>query len=499
MNSKLSFRKITQWFLFAIGVGFIIAVVLRNVEPFGLFVSYVSGHSSHISSLNPGNRIEKLNIAGEEVQKITDGLVYFLTDMKNNYDTAKVKITFLNDSNIQDLYLGFQDQDIWHYETKLIDAPIINDLFWKGVDIYPTLYQKENKYQSFVEFLENPPLDGRIGTYNIDLNLFSQSIIKGYKPSNTETVIDIPIRERFVMYVYLKDEPFRMKFSKQDLNWYEDADTVTIKIYKGKDIVMTGTIGDDGIEDNSQKTVAPQEIELRNPGSENPEPGVYKIVIDGTADTVIKRISTNLHKIVFENSIFLAGNKEVYPKVIENTKPTTLYTESPEIRATTFHSPALQNIKVGDQILKLDKVNVEATVSATVSAVLAEGVDATGSATSFGVFVTVPKNDVILKALLGYFSFSKDQYFEPSPYKHMPITSKEDVEKVDYIVANYTPSRKEGDWQVAEAEFDLRTAVTKKGKLSWLIKAPKLKERGGSILIKKIEVTLTKKPLIKLP
>jgi hypothetical protein len=380
--------------------------------------------------------------------------------------------------------MGFQDQVGWHYETQMVDASLMNNLFWNSVDQYPTLYEKNAVYKSFVEFLENPPTNGRIGTYNVDPNMFSQTIINSYKPSNKETVIDSPIRGRIIMYVYLKNEPFKLKITKQDLNWYEDADPVTIKIYKGKDNVLTGTISDDGIDDNSQKILPPQELELKNPGPDNPEAGVYKIVIDASADVIIKKISTNLHKIVFENSVFLAGNREVYPKVIDKTKATNLYTESKEVRAVTAHEGGFQEITIGDQKIKLDELNVEATASA--------------EATSSGTIITVPKNDVILKTLLGFFSFSKDQYFEPSPYKHLPINSKEDIEKVDYIVANYTPSRQEGEWQVAEAEFDLSTAVTKNGKLSWIIKAPKLKERGGSILIKKIEVHLTKKPLIKL-
>ncbi len=494
----MTYRRILQWFLYAIAAGFIIGIFLRNVEPFGTETSLKSGENVSISGIGPKDRvfIEKLN--EDLISKIVDDLTYFSIDMAHNYDSAKIRLTFKNDNPEQDVSLGFQDQSIWHYESKFVDINILNSLDWNMVDHYPTLYQRHAYYKSYIDFLENPPKIGGIGTYNIDPNIFSQSVLRDYKPSNKETVIDTPIRGRHVIYMYLKDEPFRLKITKQDLNWYEDADTVSIRIYKGKENVLTGTIADDGIEDKSQKTLPPQEIELKNPGAENPEPGVYKIVIDGTADTVIKKISTNLHKIVFENSIFLVGNKEVYPKIVDTTIPTNLYAETSELKATTYHESAIQEIKVNDKVLKLINVGSEAMISATGSANFFSD-NKEKESTQSGMYVTIPKNDVVLNALLGYFSFSKDQYFEPSPYKNLPINSKEDIDKVDYIVANYTPSRKEGDWQVAEAEFDLSTAVTKKGKLSWLIKAPKLKERGGSILIKKIEVQLTKKPIIKLP
>ena len=100
--------------------------------------------------------------------------------------------------------------------------------------------------------------------------------------------------------------------------------------------------------------------------------------------------------------------------------------------------------------------------------------------------ITIPKSDVILKGLLGYFAFSKDQFFSPSRFKLLPITEKADIEAVDYLVTNYKPSRQEGEWRVAEAEFDLKTAFVKNGELSWLIKAPGLKENGDEVIIKKI-------------
>ena len=51
----------------------------------------------------------------------------------------------------------------------------------------------------------------------------------------------------------------------------------------------------------------------------------------------------------------------------------------------------------------------------------------------------------------------------------------------------------QGEWQVNERTFDLATAYTEDNKLSWTVKAPKLKERGGEIIIKDIQITFHKK------
>ena len=45
-----------------------------------------------------------------------------------------------------------------------------------------------------------------------------------------------------------------------------------------------------------------------------------------------------------------------------------------------------------------------------------------------------------------------------------------------------------------ERTFDLDSAVVKNGKLSWLIKALKLKDNEEGVMIKDIQVTFHKKP-----
>jgi hypothetical protein len=464
-------------------------LLVRKVEPLGVSAQYSTDNPQQQITLIPPDRLfENLDSYGQKTSIIKTDFVYFETLFPYYYDTAKVKMTLQNLQENQSVYLGFQDQEKWHYETELMDMPLLNILQkegWNYVGSSPAVYQKDNHYSSFREFLTEPP-QGVTAVFNYDKNSFRQDYIPDYNPSDQNTIINTPLRGNVVFYTYLNNELFKLNVAKQDLNTYEDPDVVSIKIYKENDVVYSAQIDDDGIIDNSGVVLAPSEVFIQNPGPELPEPGVYKVVINAPSDTVITRLTTNLHKLVFASPIFLASNHEVYPKIVEKTEPNKIFSDALGFTFQTYHLEGRQLLKIGTESAQL---NLKEELFATPSATATESSQLTE--------IEIPKSDVVVKGKLGYFAFSPDQFFQPTRYKLQSIENREDLKGVDYIIADYTPSRQEGEWRVAEAEFDLKTAVIKNGKLSWLIKAPGLEESGNEIVIKKIEIELVKKPLIK--
>jgi hypothetical protein len=264
------------------------------------------------------------------------------------------------------------------------------------------------------------------------------------------------------------------------LNWYIGKDTMDIKVYKDTSLVYENSIDDDGIIDNSKKVLLPQKIEIKNSGTHSPENGVYKIVISASSDTVIKKISTNLQKIVFANSIFPISNSNVYPSIVSSTSATTVYTNALALSATTNHMEGYQNILVGDNILGISTINKSAYLPPE------------NNITK----IVIPKNDVVINGIMGYFAFSEDQFFFPNKNYILPISKKEDINLVDYILTDYKAPKVNEEWKVNEYNYNLSSANIKDGKLSWIIKAPKLKESNNNIIIKDIQVTLHKSPWI---
>lgn len=462
---------------------FITYTILNNFPPFGITTHYsMNKDSNKISALGPEDRVKVKTENGQKVIYQTQDLTYFTTTMPFSFDQATVRITFKNPNPDQTLSLGFKDEQKWHYDTKLFDVPILNSLPWNKIGQNPVLYQRDATFTNVDDFLANPPRESLIGTYNYDLDIgtTSQSAVPNYTPNQQETILTTPLRGKHVLYTYLENEPFTMQIEKQDLNWYSDPDPVTVTIYKDQDVVFQSTAEDDGIQDDSRKILPAETITIKNPGPELPEKGVYKVVIDANDDTIINRITTNLHKIVFQGPIFPAGNQSAYPIIIPNTLPTTLYTNAFTLSALTYHSAGQQTISVGNQSYPLSMVNT--------SQIIIPKDDITR--------VTLPESDAVLNGFMGYFSFDVSQFFLPTAYHILPITKKDDVSLVDYLIADYVPSHKEGAWQVSEQTFDVSKAYIQDGKLSWIIRAPRLEKSNREIMIKDINITFHKKALL---
>ena len=97
----------------------------------------------------------------------------------------------------------------------------------------------------------------------------------------------------------------------------------------------------------------------------------------------------------------------------------------------------------------------------------------------------------------GYFAFSKESFFNPEPIKTVDLSTVSDIEKIDYIIANYQPVKKEGDWKVAQAYFDPKNIKVDGDKLYFSLESPELSSYGGEIVIDNLEVTVKKPGWIK--
>jgi hypothetical protein len=475
-------RLLAQFIFGILAVIVIIFLLLRNSAPFGVKNTYsLTDNGSTLFGLTPKERYKVDQHEGIRIFRQVDDFIYFVTSMPFHFDNAKVKITYINSGPEQELHLGYKDQVGYHYFTKVIHTGFINALTWSFTGSNTLLYQREKVYGSLNAFINNTPKDGIIGIYNLNSHVLSPYVtLTDYQPKKDFTIIDTPLRGSHTLYVYLNNEAFNMSFYKQDLNWYGGEDSMSIKVYKDDEEVMTINAMDDGVTDDSKQLSPIQKIEVKNPGPDLPESGVYKVVVLAPGDTIIRRIETNLHKIVFADSVFPVENKEVYGQLISNTKPVTLFTNALYLTANTYHERTLQEISVDGKSLKRDKVQKEKTATPSASG-LTE--------------ITIPKSDVVLKGFLGYFAFSEESFFNPMKYLLYPIKNENDIKLVDYILTDYKKPQKNGDWYTAEVEFDLKNAVVDKNKLSWIIRAPGLKKNNREIVIKNIEVEMTKDPL----
>jgi preprotein translocase subunit SecG len=469
-------RTLVRLFTLILAVGLCAYIFIANSTPVGITETYKLG-SKQISGLGPSSR--ELSING--INKQTENLIYFTSKMPFKFDHVKVKVTFKNPSGLQKILMGYRDQDVWHYNTQTLDEPFMDNLDWQKIGSESFLYQKNPTYRSMSVFFSKPPENKVVGVFDYSNSDFLQPniILPNYKPTQNKTFIDEPLRGNVVMYAYLNHEPFNMTITKQDLNWYGDPDTTKISVYKSQDKVYEATIDDDGNSTNNHKIGQKQSININNPGPGLPEPGVYKIVIDTSIDSIITNITTNLHKVVFEGPLYVANNSDIYKGIVKKTQQSILTTNAQQLNFRTDHNRSY--------ILMVDKQTINIAQPNQV-------VSATNTAAKTTVYI--PNSDMIVNGS-GYFALSADQFFEPTPYKILPINSADDVSKADYILTNYKKPERVDGWLTTEREFSIPDAFTQNRQLSWLIEAPGLKENNRTVEYKQIDMTLSKKGWFK--
>lgn len=473
---------LTFQFLFAVSATVLIGVViLLNLAPFGVVKTYSLFAEKDPLVLGPKERVKEIQ-SSKSFLLLADS-IYLATKMPQKFEKALVRITYKNPYKDQIIEAGFKDDAIWHYESKLIDVPFFNSLSWPYIGDDLILFQRDKKYTTVDEFLANPPEQSIIGTYNYDFSQVSAFITKlpNYSPKRETTIISTPLRGSHTMYVYVQNERFKMKFIKEDLNWYSGEDKMHVQVFKENDMVYEQSLPDDGVTSNDRARGASQTLEIENPGTDFPESGVYKVVINTSNDVVIKSIATNLHKIVFEGSIFPVAGNSLYENY-QTATPTQVFSNALAYSAITYHQQGIQNIKIDDELFAVDSIQDDSVYIPK---------------KDFNSMF-IPKGDIILTGILGYFSFSEDSFFRPTKYRIMPITTPTDIEIVDYILTPYVPPKKDGVYSTATQEFDLKKAYLEEKKLSWIIRLPGLEKNNRKIEIKDMQIQLVKKPSVKL-
>lgn len=472
-------EKVSQLIAWIAAGVLVLFIINAAFAPLGRVNVFRAGDTKNISTLAPDIRVNHLS--GNITEQLV-GLIYFQTKLLFGTDNASVSLKLRSTNPTQQVSIGYRDLRTWHYATKIVYAPLMNSIGMKKLGDGPYLYQREPTFKSVRQFLTNIPTDKFIGVFDYDTEALIQNIkaIPGYKPKNESTVIDTPLRGKATIYAYLSDEPFNMTIQKRDLNWYGDPDVLTAKVYKGKDQVFEVTIGDDGNTSSNRVVGSNQVVDIKNPSGSAAEAGVYKIVIDAPSDVVTTRITTNLHKLVFEGPVYPISNSQVYPGIVTQTTPTSIYTNALELTAITYHDQF--------QMINIEGANVALSKSQQITDLNNTKPTAT---------IVLPKSDVTLNGI-GYFAFNQDQFFEPTPYRLLHISDPTDLTKVDFVLTNYKEPIQLGDgWVEVTQDFDLENAVVQKGALSWVISVPGLGEATAPLQIKDIQITLSKKGWFK--
>jgi hypothetical protein len=363
-------------------------------------------------------------------------------------------------------------------------------LFLEGISSWDStiLLQREKKFATIDEFLKNPPTVDKIALYNYDLN--NDFILSGYAPASTTTSMCRPLAGTYQFYTYIKNENLSDDFVFQDLNKNTDPDPIDVYVYYRDRQIFAEHLDDDSVvsDDGEQKLWRHLKIDLAN----LPE-GVYKIGVRANNDIITRTIATAQSKLAFVNKINLANAPEV-------SCGRNLVTNSHQIQAQTVYADNLQTIK----IIPLTKKSPPARggVWGGWEGVVADSVLATTTLlitepfTQYSTTSVLPamsylilQNDGVAISGDGLFAFSAEQFFNPTIRK-IDANFDADKEGIDYVLADYVPPTREGDWLISTADFDLQNVYTQWNKHSFLISVPGLKaetSNGAGVTVGEIK------------
>ncbi|MBL7053629.1 hypothetical protein ISS06_00290 [Patescibacteria group bacterium] len=145
----------------------------KNIIPQGhLFLSKdFCSKSSFVSNLYPENRVGEIEIDENSNcwQKIFVEPVYFKTKIPRTFTRASVKISYSNPDQAI-FQVGLMKKRInpldWNFKLKLIENKIFDELDWhKLTRENVTLWQKEKKFNTIHEYVNNVPDDQKTVTF----------------------------------------------------------------------------------------------------------------------------------------------------------------------------------------------------------------------------------------------------------------------------------------------------------------------------------------------
>ena len=275
--------------------------------------------------------------------------------------------------------------------------------------------------------------------------------------------INTTLRGSHTFWTYVENGTIELSVTKQDLNWAEGTDELTIEVYDlDGNFIADTVIPDDGDTAASSSLGPLQQATLT---AANLSTGAYRIELKCSDDPVIKSIEINQAKFVVDNKILPVGSSTI--------DCLSLYTDELSLKKVSFlywHVGSGQQICITGEdyytTLDVNEINRWFNVDLEPGAYR----------------ITVPKQDIRIE-FNGYLSFTPDSFFLP---KRCEVTGLESYvsdfkEYVDYITVNYDDyyvTTNYDGWLTARAKWSTADLSIVDDTLSFCLMVPHLDRVG---------------------
>lgn len=382
---------------------------------------------------------EKINF-----RNFTNRFVYFQLKEPEirNASIAKVQIRFKDDLPKGSAFkVGAHSAPQWNYKWNLLYDPFQRQLEGEYDTIYSdsnisiySLNDNSSEFSNITDFLAKLETDNTLAIQpSISFFPGTEELTEN---SGTNTTMNTTLRGKHTFLTYVYDNDLSIDIEKQDLNWYNGTDNLSIKIMSGEGkTVASAMIPDDGDVTDHRGMGDTQKYHAEVSGLNT---GTYKIIIDANDDTLIKKLQASSDKLIAENNVF-------------TYTPTQLFTSTDKdqsVNLMTLHKEGLQKIEVNNDNrtynITIDQIAVTQSAKINSSA----GVEK----------ITIPSGDLHIGSNM-YFSFTEDSYFDPMKCSVVSLNTDFDWLKenhVDYVMMKNQTVKSENGWVIAETEWKIK-------------------------------------------
>ncbi len=400
-----------------------------------------------ISRLTPQERL-----AGKEglaSRRLLAEPAYFSIYTPRPFDQATITIEY--ESKAPLLELGIRRGGVaWNFERQPIYFSRLDQLARDPNTIQEgglMLWQKDKRFGSVSDFLQDLPARDRIAVYNY--SLVYPYRLAAYRALPQARSVDLGIKGSYVMNTYSNGESLDMVFSLQYQNLDSQSASATVIVYNEKN------------EPVISRSVTDNELVVRIVTGPL-RPGPYRVEMKTAEDTVTTRLLTTQSKISFVGQVRLSA---------KGRNDFSVYTDSASLTAQTSNPASLQVIAFEEQKLDLNETYRQISTAAPGGLRQIRKIEAA-------------RDDIVLSGD-GVFAFSAEDILNPSLTQFRPETNMT-ASGIEYIIARYEPA----DLQSRSVTFDLRGAVRENNRYTFMIAAPGLSSVTGGLEIKSLSVKL---------
>ena len=440
----------------------------KFVVPFGT-IQYSTDFSKYnyfISELTPKDRL--ITVGREKGNLIQAEPVYFYIKTLRPFSRAVVTIDYSHPSSLMELGIC-RDKAQWNFERKPIYFDTLEELASTNQISNENgllFWQKNKKYESLKDFINNPPSVEKIGVYNYSFPLVFS--LKDYVPLSSPQEFILGAKGSYTLVTYSKGEPIDVRFVLRKKAKHITDSNIFVTAYNSQgQIVQTKNI-DWNISSNTSDV----QFKEFNFKIENIPPGAYRIEFKTDNDIETEKIETYQSLLSVLNKLQLSDFSRTN---------FSIFTDATNVSFQTINPKNIQQIKVNEQFIDLNETYKQFSLRVQ---------DQTRSVKE----IKLEKDDVLLAAD-GVFALKPTEIINPFPRQ---LTSTIDLESsgLEYIIANYEPVG-QNDRGQRTISFDLNQTCLDKDRYPFLISIPSL-EKQDPVEISRIKITLEGKNIFQI-